>query len=254
MPDPKSTTAGAGTIKTEPGVKTELDELPTAALEGEDDLYEDAGDLEFYDRLAHNGAYGSVYLARMPKYLYEAWDTIDDDEEIQIGQMRYWTENNQPRMQLLLDSDRPEHKNMPKEYSLDITAAEVNNTFVFYEQELPEFKAKTRARAEAAAAGIPAALLARREAEREKEGKDDKEGGGGGGGGGGKYGRKQRWQPYFRKAVPSEWDPGLAEEKAAVACGRSPADALTLPQRKRASWARSSTKSQASRSTTRSRP
>lgn len=50
----------------------------------EDDIYEDAGDLEFNKSADHQ----AVFLARIPKELWEAWSHLDDDAEIQIGTIR----------------------------------------------------------------------------------------------------------------------------------------------------------------------
>ncbi len=55
----------------------------------DDDIYEDAGDLEFFDPSSHEA---TLYLARVPHYVWQAWDKLDDDEEIQIGTVRQWTE------------------------------------------------------------------------------------------------------------------------------------------------------------------
>jgi transcription initiation factor TFIIF subunit beta len=54
-----------------------------AAL-SEEDIYEDAGDLEFNS----DPVFQSLYLARVPKYVWEAWSKLDDDAEIQIGTLR----------------------------------------------------------------------------------------------------------------------------------------------------------------------
>lgn len=60
----------------------------------EEDLYEDAGDLEFYDKNAPTSE--TLYLARVPRYMWEAWykltERLGDDDEIQIGTLRTWTE------------------------------------------------------------------------------------------------------------------------------------------------------------------
>lgn len=62
----------------------------------EDDLYEDAGDLEFYDKNAPNNSFQTLYLARVPKYVWDAWmkltEKLGDDDEIQIGTIRTWNE------------------------------------------------------------------------------------------------------------------------------------------------------------------
>lgn len=48
----------------------------------EEDLYEDAGDLDF------SQAGQNVWLSRLPRQLWENWAHLDDDEEIEIGTMR----------------------------------------------------------------------------------------------------------------------------------------------------------------------
>jgi transcription initiation factor TFIIF subunit beta len=50
----------------------------------EDDIYEDAGDLEFNT----DPKFQTLYLARVPKYIWDAWSKLDDDAEIQIGTIR----------------------------------------------------------------------------------------------------------------------------------------------------------------------
>lgn len=69
-------------IKPEPGVSPSPME--------EDDLYEDAGDLEFFDPSTAGNPFGSLYLARIPRGLWKAWSQLDDDAEIQIGTLRQW--------------------------------------------------------------------------------------------------------------------------------------------------------------------
>jgi transcription initiation factor TFIIF subunit beta len=58
-----------------------------------------------------------------------------------------------------LRSDLKAHKKVPKEYNMDVVNHDVNNTFVFTEQDLPSFAAKNKERANALAQGIPAHLL-----------------------------------------------------------------------------------------------
>ncbi len=71
-------------------IKTETEGASPMALD--DDIYEDAGDLEFYDPTLQNDPYGSIYLVRVPQYVWEAWDKLDDDAEIRIGTIRQWME------------------------------------------------------------------------------------------------------------------------------------------------------------------
>lgn len=50
----------------------------------DDDIYEDAGDLEFNS----DTRFEKVYLSRVPKFLWESWSKLDDDAEIQLGTIR----------------------------------------------------------------------------------------------------------------------------------------------------------------------
>jgi transcription initiation factor TFIIF subunit beta len=73
-------------------VKSELEGASPMAVD--DDIYEDAGDLEFYDSAFPNDPYGSMYLVRIPPYVWEAWEHLDDNAEINIGTIRQWNETN----------------------------------------------------------------------------------------------------------------------------------------------------------------
>ncbi|KAH8910466.1 putative transcription initiation factor [Coniochaeta sp. PMI_546] len=130
----------------------------------DDDDLEDAGDLEFYDNTLAGDPLGTMYLARLPHNLWKAWSEMDDDAEIQIGTIRQWNEVDkngvpQPKLQMLLKDNIPQHQNVPKEYNLDITDAHVNNTYIFTEQDLPGYASKNKAKADAIKAGIPAYLM-----------------------------------------------------------------------------------------------
>ncbi len=58
--------------------EADLMDIPTA----DDDIYEDAGDLDF-----SNAARG-LYLTRIPPYLWESWSQLDENEEIRLGTVR----------------------------------------------------------------------------------------------------------------------------------------------------------------------
>lgn len=79
------------------------------------------------------------------------------------------------------------HQLVPVEYDLEVTDKAVQNHFIFSEEDLPGFKAKSKARAEAAASGMPASLLRPKNEPQERR----------------PYDRRSRYQPYYRKAVPS---------------------------------------------------
>lgn len=76
-------------IKPEPLIKQDPDVAgasPSALTD--DDIYEDAGDLEFNT----DSAFQTLYLARVPRYVWEAWSKLDDDTEIRIGTIRQTNE------------------------------------------------------------------------------------------------------------------------------------------------------------------
>ena len=82
----------ADPFKSEPDVKSEVkSESGSPAPFMDDDLYEDAGDLDFYDQ---NGPEDLNHLAllRIPNHLWKRWSELGDDQEIQIGTMRVWEE------------------------------------------------------------------------------------------------------------------------------------------------------------------
>lgn len=65
-------------------IKPDPESLGSPSGLSDEDIYEEAGDLEFNT----DPSYQKLYLARVPKYLWEAWSKLDDDAEIQIGTIR----------------------------------------------------------------------------------------------------------------------------------------------------------------------
>ena len=64
-------------------IKTEGDSfMHSPRLVGEDDIYEDAGDLDFGDQPPE------LMLTGVPKFLWKTWSHMDDEQEIQIGLIR----------------------------------------------------------------------------------------------------------------------------------------------------------------------
>jgi transcription initiation factor TFIIF subunit beta len=82
------------TIKPDPAIKPDPENLDSVSVGvSDDDIYEDAGDLEFVDiNPATNPAAADMHLTHVPKYLHNAWANMDDDEEIRIGTVRKWIE------------------------------------------------------------------------------------------------------------------------------------------------------------------
>ncbi|TVY29792.1 Transcription initiation factor IIF subunit beta [Lachnellula hyalina] len=164
----------------------------------EEDIYEDAGDLEFNP----DPNFQSLYLSKVPKYVWEAWSKLDDDAEIQIGTIRNSTVIGEDGAQkachsvynpttqeltMLLSSNIAEHQPIPKEYQLDINNESVKNTFVFTEKDLPGFKSKSNQKFDPSSANMPSRLM-RNKNEKPAANKP--------------FDPNRRFQPYFRKAIP----------------------------------------------------
>lgn len=66
-------------IKPEPGTREEANGI-------EDDLYEDTGECT----IPPPGQETEAWLARLPKWLWEAWSTIAEDDEIELGKVRVY--------------------------------------------------------------------------------------------------------------------------------------------------------------------
>ena len=76
-------------IKPEPGqlleskIKPDPDSIGNSpAPQTDEDIYEDTGDLDFA------GSDQRFYLTRLPKFLWDSWSKLDDNQEIQIGNIR----------------------------------------------------------------------------------------------------------------------------------------------------------------------
>jgi transcription initiation factor TFIIF subunit beta len=66
----------------EPQIKPDPDSLGASPAAQDDDVYEDAGDLDFSE------SEPGLYLTRIPKFLWDKWSKLDDNQEIQIGTVR----------------------------------------------------------------------------------------------------------------------------------------------------------------------
>ena len=76
----------------EPMIKPDPDRNGTSlGAQFEDDIYEDAGDLDFADSSQ------LLYLTRLPKYLWKTWSQLEDDQEIHIGTIRVEGEIDNPK-------------------------------------------------------------------------------------------------------------------------------------------------------------
>ncbi|KAI3076350.1 hypothetical protein CBS147339_5184 [Penicillium roqueforti] len=147
----------------------------------EEDLYEDAGDLDF------SQAGQNVWLSRLPRSLWEHWAHLDDDEEIELGTMRVeGTPNDIKRVSLRLH-DRPDNREIPKDYTLQRQTVDpsgtgshlTHNTYIFTEKDIPGVENRMATFGETRSVLYEAQ---KREAKRREQGK--------------------RWEPYVRKTIP----------------------------------------------------
>ncbi|KAG8628050.1 hypothetical protein KVT40_003923 [Elsinoe batatas] len=126
-------------MKMEEDVKIKPD--PASALTPmavDEDEYEDTGELHINGSEETNGA----WLAKLPKWLWEAWANIAEDEEIELGKVRVYN-NNLPngaqKLKIVLN-DIPGHAEVPKRYDMHMQRTQYNNTVVFSEKDQPGFR------------------------------------------------------------------------------------------------------------------
>ncbi|KEF56090.1 uncharacterized protein A1O9_07671 [Exophiala aquamarina CBS 119918] len=125
-------------IKPEPA-----DDSPSPYVDDDEDMYEETGDLDF------SQAQQQLWLSHVPKSLWEALSTLNDEDEIEIGTIRVeGSESNPSRVSLLLNK-LPQFENEPKEYNLSLPPIEKvrsrrpGQAMVFSEKDLPGYKART---------------------------------------------------------------------------------------------------------------
>ncbi|KAL8842727.1 MAG: hypothetical protein Q9170_000383 [Blastenia crenularia] len=154
------------------------------AVQSDEDIYEDAGDLDF------SQAVQGLYLSRIPKYLWEAWSKLDDDQEIHLGTIRVEGDlNDVKRMSLLLTSTANDHINVPKEYNMHMTNRSSLNTYVFTEKDLNGYAARDNPGTQSKASGgaYPSQAPKSRYQRRPGQQRDS----------------TRRWQPYS-KTIPKQ--------------------------------------------------
>ncbi|KAI9765705.1 MAG: hypothetical protein M1835_007329 [Candelina submexicana] len=176
----------------EPHIKPDPDAPgPSPATAFEEDVYEDAGDLDF------SQAKQPIWLTRIPKFLWDNWSEIDNEQEIQLGTVRVeGSLQDIKRMSLLLSSDPAHNGTVPKEYNLPITNETPVNTYVFTEKNLPGYESKLtdtpKPGVEAGAAKFPPIPARLKYQNRQKSGNPEA------------VDKNKRWEPYYPKAVPKQ--------------------------------------------------
>ncbi|MCJ1396405.1 hypothetical protein MMC18_009295 [Xylographa bjoerkii] len=182
-------------IKTEHGEGNEPDfkpkikfNVPSPEAQSEEDIYEDAGDLDF------TSFKQNVFLTRLPKFLWTSWSQMDGDAEIELGTMRVEGDLDNPkRMSLLLSSALGINHNVPKEYNMQIQNWTPTNTFVFTEKDLPGYVAKSKVstRHMQDSASLPFSQVTPRLGFQDR-GRPVPS----------KFDKNKKWQPYYKRAIP----------------------------------------------------
>ncbi|ETI22211.1 hypothetical protein G647_06284 [Cladophialophora carrionii CBS 160.54] len=124
-------------------IKVEPSDTPSPFLGEDEDMDEDAGDLDF------SQAQQQLWLSHIPRTLWQKLSQIEDDDEIEIGKIRVeGSESNPSRVSLLLYPN-PVFENEPREYNLFAAPPEKQRSrrpgqaFVFSERDLAGYKPKS---------------------------------------------------------------------------------------------------------------
>ncbi|KAL8722618.1 MAG: hypothetical protein Q9225_000924 [Loekoesia sp. 1 TL-2023] len=172
------------------GARIKVEPPSTAAspaAHSDDDIYEDAGDLDF------SQASQGLYLGRIPKYLWETWSKLKDDQEIQLGTIRVEGDlDDVKRMSLLLTPTVDDHRNIPKEYNMHMTNRSSLNTYVFTEKDLNGYAARHKAGAQNNPTGGPFPSQAPKSRYQHRPGQISQQ-----------REATKRWQPYG-KTIPKQ--------------------------------------------------
>ncbi|KAL8868455.1 MAG: hypothetical protein Q9174_004982 [Haloplaca sp. 1 TL-2023] len=118
-------------------------EPPSAAASpgahSDENFSEDAEELDF------SGAQQGLFLTRIPKFLWEKWSTLDDDQEIELGTVRVeGGMDDVKRMSLNLLPHLPAHKMVPREYNMHLINQASLNTYVFTEKDTQGYVGKNQ--------------------------------------------------------------------------------------------------------------
>ncbi|KAI9848631.1 MAG: hypothetical protein M1838_000470 [Thelocarpon superellum] len=173
-------------------IKPDPDSVDASPLPlSEDDIYEDAGDLDFshFDK--------AVYLMRVPKYLWENWSKLGDDEQIKVGQVRVerlgHDANGQEinKFTMLLAPSAETKRGLPREYDMKLTNADSTNTYIFTEKDLPGY----RSRGQGSLKNSTYGGVSKGPTNQSAAGKDRPPGAG-------RWERAPRGQPRYKRAIP----------------------------------------------------
>ena len=100
----------------------------------EDDVDEDSLDLNT------TNADAKVWLVRLPKFLMEKWKDVSSTSGNDLGKVRIKNGGAEPWQVKLVLNESPENDNIPHEYDIKLVKKVVDNTYVFTEKDLPNYK------------------------------------------------------------------------------------------------------------------
>lgn len=127
------------------GIKTEGGDhfiKPDPDMEEEEDKYaDDEGELQ----IPASAGEMNVWLAKLPKWLWESWSDMADDEEFEIGKLRVYDKRPEDlarnKIKLVLhDLPNGQHAKVPKKYDVTVNRQSYSNTVIFSEKDQPGFK------------------------------------------------------------------------------------------------------------------
>jgi transcription initiation factor TFIIF subunit beta len=126
-----------GLVKNEPG----MDDMEMADIDEVGGYEDDTGELIFPKALQ------TGWLVRVPKDLWTMLSQVDDDQEVQLGEVRVWKdrdvkgkETETIRLNLNPQIPKTDLTLIPKQYDLTSQVSAPKNTFVFSEKNLPGFR------------------------------------------------------------------------------------------------------------------
>ena len=129
-------------IKPEHGIKPDPDHKSPGGFMDDDDIYEDTGELN----MPAKDQESDIWLTRVPKWLWEAMANAADDEEIEIGKIAVFQDEETGRvskdrgMQIFFNDKWAEKAKVPRAYELTPARETDPNTYVFTEKDLPGYK------------------------------------------------------------------------------------------------------------------
>lgn len=140
---PATSTMADVKMESSADIKPDPDSKPSPATSQMDldaDRFED--DLDTY--VPPKDDQGKAWLVRLPADMWVAWNSLyqaaGPDELVEIGKLRVY--ENGERIQMSLDPKHEQHKNISRDYNLNIKSHEYKNSVAFSEKDRKDAKGK----------------------------------------------------------------------------------------------------------------